>query len=216
MATLDFSADQAVLDNLETVTFTSVRTAGNQTVNVTDATIDWITLREAQASNGVYQLGDAKFTIRQSLLTGVSGAKPRDTITRSDTRVWTILSATPPGIEGVWNLTARDLVLANDLRQTGTLSRPSNAQDTAGRPTLASYTAVVTDVPCRVQPEGGTATDQLGRKTIPQRFTAFLGQQVEARAKDKFVAGGVTYTVLEWKNPERITDLMSLTLEKVL
>lgn len=213
---LDFSADQSIFDNLEAVTFTSVRTAGNQSVGVTDATFDFVSLKEAAASNGVYQAGDVSFSVRQSLLTGLGGAKPRDTVLRaSDGQTYTVLTATPTVFTKIWDLVCRNLILAADLRQTGTLSRPSNAQDSAGRPTLASYTAVATDVPCRVQPMGGAAGDVLDRRTIAQRFAAILGQQVDARAKDKFVSGGVTYTVLESKNPERIDELQTLTLEKV-
>jgi hypothetical protein len=214
---IDFSNDQAIFDNLEALTFTSVRTAGNESVDVDDATFEFVTLKEAARSNGVYQAGDVSFSIRQSLLAGLGGAKPGDRVTRtSDGQTYTVLTAVPTVFTKIWDLVCRNLILANDLRQTGTLSRPSNAQDAAGRPTLASYTTIAADIPCRVQPMGGAAAELLDRKTIPQRFTAYLGVQVEARAKDKFVAGGVTYTVIEWKDPERIDELMSLILEKVL
>jgi hypothetical protein len=214
---LDFSGDQAIFDNLESLTFTSVRTIGNESVEVDDATFDFVTLKEAAASNGVYQAGDVSFSIRQSLLQQLGGAKPGDRVLRtSDGQTYTVLTAVPTVFTKIWDLVCRNLILANDLRQTGTLSRPSNAQDAAGRPTLASYTTVAADIPCRVQPMGGTAGDVLDRRTIANRFTAFLGIQVEARAKDKFVVAGVTYTVLESKNPERIDALQELTLEKVL
>lgn len=216
MATLDFEADQAVIDNLEAVTFASARTAGNVTVSVTDATIDWVTLKEAAASRGVYQLGDAKFTIPRAALAAVGGMKPADTITRAtDGRVYTVLSVTPPGIEGVWNAVGRDLILAADLRSTGTLSRPTTVQDAAGRPAKTAYTTVAADVPCRVQPEGGTVANPLDLLTIPKRYTAFLAQTVDARANDKFVCAGVTYSVIALNDPERITDLPSLTLERI-
>lgn len=215
MATLDFSADQSLFDNLEAVTFTSVRTAGNQQVTgVTDATFDFVSVRQAAASNGVYQFGDVSFSIRQSLLTAVGGAKPGDRVLRtSDGQTYTVLTAIPTVMTKVWDLVCRNLILAADLRQTGTLSRPSNAQSSAGRPTLASYTDVAANIPCRVQPMGGSATDELGKRQMPKRFTAILGQQVEARAKDKFVCDGTTYTVVEMRNPERIDELMQLTLE---
>lgn len=214
---LDFSADQAVFDNLEAVTFTSVRAAGNVTVAVTDATFSYITLREAAASNGVYEAGDVTFSIRQSLLAAVGGAKPRDTVVRaSDGQTYTVLTATPTVMTKVWDVTCRNLVLAADLRQTGTLARPTNAQDAAGRPTLASYTTVAANIACRVQPEGGAASDVGDRRTIPKRFAAILGVQVDAHAKDTFTCDGVTYTVLESRNPERIDQLQSLVLEKVL
>lgn len=212
---LDFSGDQTALDNLEPVTFTSARIAGDVTVTVEDATIDWVSLREAAASNGAYQIGDTKFTVRRSALADLGGAKVADRVTRADGSVWTVLSAAPPGIEGVWNLTTRNLTLANDLRGTGTLSRPVTAQTAAGRSAKTSYTDVAANIPCRVQPEGGTAADSLGQRTMPKRYTAYLGQQVDARASDRFVCAGVTYTVLEVRQPERIDQLMSLGLERI-
>lgn len=213
---LDFGADQAVFDNTEVVTFTSVKTAGNETAEVDDAGFYPTSSAEGAPSYGVYTKGLARFSIRLAALEGIDGAKPRDTITRGNSEVYTVLRAIRGSISGVWQLDAVNLVLAADLRSTGTLSRPSNAQDTAGRPTLASYTAIATDIACRVQPEGGDATDVLGRRTIPKRFTAFLASTVDARAKDKFVSGGVTYTVLAARQPERIDELMTLTLEQVL
>jgi hypothetical protein len=216
--TLDFSADQAVFDNLETVTFTSTRNSGDVTIdNIADATFAFTALKEAAPSKGAYQAGDVTFSIRQALLASAGGAKPGDRVTRAaDGQTYTVLSAVPTVVTKIWNLTCRNLILANDLRSTGTLSRPTNAQDGAGRPTLASYTDIATDVPCRVQPEGAAAADVLERRTIPARFTAYLGQQVDARARDKFVSDGATYTVLEVRAPERIDQLMELVLEAVL
>jgi hypothetical protein len=215
---LDFSADQALFDNLEAATFTSAGAGvGVQPVEVEDATFDFISLKEAAASRGVYQAGDVSFSIRQTLLAGLGGAKPGDTVLRSaDGQTYTVLTAVPTVMTRVWDLVCRNLILANNLRQLGTLTRPTNTQDSTGRAALTNYTSVAADVPCRVQPEDETASDVLDRRTMPQQFTAFLLTQVSARAKDRFTCDGVTYTVLGVRNPERIDELMSLTLEKVL
>jgi hypothetical protein len=199
----------------EPVTFTSTRTDGDVSATVS-AWVYVMSVREAVASRGVYESGDAQILIAQTDLEALGGAKPADVVTLTDGSAYTVLTAQALKFNGPWSLTARNLILANDLLQTGTLSRPTNAQDPAGRPTLANYTAIAANVPCRVQPEGGTATDVAGRRTIPARFTAYLGQQVDARAKDQFVCDGLTYTVLEVRNPQRITDLQSLVLEQVL
>jgi hypothetical protein len=98
--------------------------------------------------------------------------------------------------------------------QTGALQRPSNtARDAAGRQALSSYTTIASGVPCRVQPLGGEAGDLLDRRAIPQRFTAFLGVQLTPQALDVFSVGSTTYTVLDWKLPQRIDELMTLSLE---
>jgi hypothetical protein len=214
---LDFSADQAIFDNLEAVTFTSARTAGDQSVEIDDATFDFIGIKEAVASRGVYQAGDVTFSIRQALLTDVGGAKPGDRVYRaSDGQTYTVLTAVPTVVTKVWDVTCRNLILANDLRRTGTLERPTGKQDHTGRAALKNYTTVAADVPCRVQPIDDAADDTFGRRTMPQRYNAFLGIQVTAHAKDRFVCDGQAYTVLAVRDPEKITDLMSLVLEKVL
>lgn len=217
MADLDFSGDQALFDSPEGVTFTSVRLAGNATVaGIADATFDFVSLREAADSNGAHQAGDVSFSIRQSLLAAVGGAKPGDRVLReADGQTYTVLTATPTVFTRVWDLVCRNLILANDLRDVGTLSRPAVSPGAAGRPTKGGYADVITDVPCRVQPEGGRATDAAGKRTIPKRFTAYLGQPVDARAGDRFVSAGVSYTVVGTKNPDRIDKLMSLDLERL-
>lgn len=213
---LDFSADQAVFDNLEAVTFTSVRTAGNQTTPVPDAGFYPGATGEASPSNGVYTKGTATFSVRAAAVAGVGGAKPRDRVTRSNGDVYTVLSASPGNITQVWQLSCVCLKLAADLRQTGVLSRPANTQDGAGRPSRASYATVTDGIPCRVQPLGGQATDSLDKRTIPQRFAAYLGVALDARAGDRFTCDGANYTILAVGNPERMDELQTLSLEILL
>jgi hypothetical protein len=213
--TLDFETDQQVIDNLEAITYTSVATAGNTTIDISDAAFYWQNLQEAAPSAGVYTRADGIFVVRNSLLAGVGGAKPSDTLTRADGSVWTVLSVRPPVISGVWQLTCRDLILANGLQQTGTLTRPNLTQDSAGRQALMTYSTIASNIACRVQPEGGDAGNLLDRRTLPQRFTAFLGVQVIAQAKDLFTVGGQSFTVLDFKMPQRIDELMTLSLELI-
>lgn len=211
--TLDFSDDQFLIDNLETVTLTTARTAGDETSVGIDATYDDETLAEAQPSRGVYTRWYARFTFREE---DAPNVKPRDTITRPDATVYTILEAASGELTRCWNVRAVRLFIPSVLAESGVLSRPTNAQDATGRASLATYSTVASGIVCRVQPEGGAAIDALGRRTIPVRYEAYLETQVDARAKDRFVAGGVTYTITEVRNPERIDELMSLVLEKVL
>jgi hypothetical protein len=213
----DFESDQGIFDNLEAITYTSVATAGNTTVSVTDAGFyrTQSGLAEGAPSQGVYVKATARFTIRGSLLTSVGGVKPADTITRTDGSVWTVLRAMPPVISGVWQIDAIDLILSNGLVQSGTIDRPDNTQDSAYRAALTNYTNVASNIPCRLQPVGGDAKDALDRRTLPQRFTAFLGQQVVTRAKDRLTVAGTMYTVLDFKLPQRIDELMTLTVEQL-
>ncbi len=214
--TLDFESDQQVIDNLEAVTYTSVATAGNTLIAITDAAFYRTGgLTEGAPSAGVYVKSTGRFAIRPGWLNGVGGAKPADTITRADGSVWTVLRASPPVIS-VWQIDAIDLILSNGLVQSGTLKRPSNtSQDAAGRQALTSYTTIANNVPCRVQPVTGDATDVTDRRAMIQRYTAFLGQQITPQALDVFTVGTANYTVLDFRLPARIDELMTLGLELI-
>ncbi len=118
------------------------------------------------------------------------------------------------------------LSVVYELSATGVLSRPDNAQDAAGRMALTAYAAAGEPVRCRVQPEDSAAADVLERRTVPRKFTALLDTPVAVRARDVFTvttyvsAGGAVaatqaYTVLGFRNPERLDSLMSLDLELI-
>lgn len=217
MEDLDFSSDQTVLDNTEAVTFTSVRTAGGETAAVASAGYYPQPVAEGAPSRGVYTKGRARFSIKAAELDAVGGAKPRDTVTLG-TKVYTVLSAELGRITNVWQIDAICLALAADLRDTGGHYRPANARDDAGRPARATFAQVAGtgDIPCRVQPLGGQAGDVLDKRTIPQRFAAYVGTPLDARAGDQFRVGSTHYTIVGSSNPERIDELQVLTLEVVL
>ncbi len=215
--TLNFEADQAVFDNLEAVTFVSTRRAGDVTVAVPDATVDWAGIREAAASGGAVQAGDAVFMIRGSLLAAVGGAKPGDRVVRADGTSFTVWpDAVPPGLSGVWRVTARNLVVAAGLRDLGTLLRPANAADAAGRrvPNLAAV-ADATDVPCKVQPADGRVEDVHGGPQIAGAYAAYLSRPVYPQLGDVWRVGDARYTVTGWHDPDRLDVLMRLDLEAV-
>lgn len=198
----------------EAVTVTSVRpNSANVAADLTNAAAFRQSGGEAAPSRGAYAKYDVVFTLGMDDLP--FEPKPRDTVTWKGS-IYTVLDVTGSDWLKFWRVTARNLVLAADLRQTGTLSRPAVTQDSSGLPARSSYATVTGDVPCRVQPLGGTATDVLEKRTIPQRFTAFVGVLLDARASDRFVCNGVTYTVTGVSNPERIDELQSLSLEVLI
>jgi hypothetical protein len=120
---------------------------------------------------------------------------------------------------GKWGNTHRcttvALAVVNGLGDTGTLERPGNAQDAAGRMALSAYSTVGTSL-CRVQPRDSDAGEALGRVTTAAKFTAYLATPLAARAKDRFTAGGVAYTVAGFRNPQRLDELQQLELEQIL
>lgn len=206
-------ASQRFIPWLEAVTVTSVRPNSSDVVTPTTAGVHRQGGGEAAPSRGVYTKYDVLFTFSQDDLTFTP--KPRDTVLwKGDT--YTVLSVDGSDLLKFWRLTARNLILAADLRQTGTLSRPNTAQDTTLRPGRASYTTVTASIPCRVQPTTGTAGDALGKRTIPQQYSCIVGEQLDARAGDRFTVGADNYSVIASNNPERIDELQTLTLEILL
>lgn len=133
-----------------------------------------------------------------------------------DQTTWTLLRVVTGKFGNTHTCEAINLKLAFNLRARGTLSRPTAARSGSGLPTLGAYATVATDIPCRVQPEGGAAEDALGKRQMPQRFTAYIQAQVIPRAKDKFESDGATYSVVEVRNPERLDELPQLVLEQVV
>ncbi len=213
--TLNFESDQTAIDNTEAVTFTSIGSGGSS-VSVPDAGFYRTggPLTEDEPSAGAYQRYDATFSIRNSLI-GSLGPKPGDTVTRADATVWTVLRASAPVVSGIWQLTCLRLVIAPALAQTGTLSRPNNAQDAAYRPALSSYTTIASNVSCWVEPIETAAEDVMQRRTMVTSAVAYLATAVDAQANDQFIVGTTKYTVLKSSKPSRLDKLQELELEVV-
>ncbi len=118
------------------------------------------------------------------------------------------------------------LAVVYELSATGTLTRPDNTQDAAGRAALTNYTAIGEPVRCRVQPQDSATEEVLGRVTMPRKFEALLETPLAVKAKDVFtvttyvspggaVASTQAYTILGFRNPERLDLLQSLDLELI-
>lgn len=213
--TLNFENDQQVIDNVAAITYTSVANSGNTSVSISDAGMYLGEIREGAPTAGAYQKFPVKWSLRNSLLAPLGGSKPGDLITDSSSLVHTVLTATPPVISGVWQVSTIRLAIAPALAQSGTVTRPTNAKDSTGKLTFATYTTIAAGVVCRLQPIGAEAKDIMQRRTMPQGFTAYLQSQVTPQARDVFTVAGQDYTVLGFHNPLRIDELPTLTCELI-
>lgn len=174
-----------------------------------------ITFKEMAASAGAYTNQDQAFLIpAENLPFGVVPA-PGDILLDDDAISWTIGDVTVGKFRETHKCVARALAIVNALSASGQLKRAPYVADSAGRPAGASYANVGSAVACRVQPEDSAAGELLGRVTIPRRYTAFLATPLTVQAHDQFVVSGASYTVLGFKNVERVWDLMSLDLELI-
>lgn len=176
-----------------------------------------INKKEMRESRGVYTGREMVWLIpNQNMPMAVTAPRPGDIVKPANGDQFRVLEVRT----GRWGTTHRcvTLLLGLDslLDATATISRPGLDRSAAGRQALTSYTALYTDIPCKIQPMDSMAEEIDGRMTIPKRYLAFFSQQLgEIRRKDKVVSGGVTYTVMGYKYPESITEFMQLVLEVV-
>ncbi len=213
--------DQGLIDNLYSLTFTSVANAGNVSAVVPNAFFSPSQYQEAAVSDGVYVRINAKISIQYWRLQALGGAKPADFITFNPGSpwagsLWVVLEAIPPIMSNAWQLSCRSLFLEPKLDQVGKLERASGtAQDSHGLPADTSYTTILNNVASWTQPLGGQTMDAMDKLTVPRKYVAYLGPgtQTIAQADDRWTVNGQAYTVKGFKNPSRIDELMSLDLE---
>lgn len=207
-------SSQQYLSWPEPITVTRVFTnpASNVVTSVAGAGVYQRGNREGAPSGGVY----TKWTIDVTLGMGdvPSTPKPADLVGWMG-GTYTVQTVDPYFWLQYYKLTCLNLILALDLQQSGTLTRPNNAKDSTGKLSPSAYTTIAANVPCRLQPTGGTATDIGQRRTMPLRYTTYVGGQFTPRAKDVFTVAGQGYTVLSFAMPQRIDELMTLALESL-
>lgn len=175
-----------------------------------------LTFREMAASAGAYTAQDRAILVpSENLPTGVKPA-PGDQFLDAASVTWTVGEVSPFGKFGLTHrCVVRALAIVGALATSGQLMRASNAQDIYGRAALSDYAAVGSPVLCRVQPEDGDVGEVFGRTAIARKYTAYLETPVTVAAHDQWLVDTTAYTVLGFRNPERVWDLMSLSLELI-
>lgn len=193
MAALTFKT-QAVLPWNELLTYTSVRASGDVTETRLKGSRYPIRLGEVMASGGVYSASDVVFTFDADDLTD-TGSKPADTVTTADGTVYTVLTSVVAPFLKFVKVTTRNLILAYDLRDTMTVQRPANSQDSNGlRVTTLTNVSGATSIPCRVQ-EVASEVDlaQFGAATHDRDFVVYVGQRLYLKAGDVLNVAGTLY-----------------------
>lgn len=186
-----------------------------------------ITWKEMTASSGAYTNQDRAWLLPSQNLPEAVLPKPGDQIRDASDVNWTIGDITVGKFGNTYKCVSRALALVHELSAVGTLTRPDNTQDAAGRAALTSYSTVGSPVRCRVQPMDSQAGEVFGRVTIPRQFTAILETPLTVQSHDVFtvtsyksfgstvVTGTQSYTVRGFKNAERIWELMEISLELI-
>lgn len=212
---LDFGNDYQIWDNPEAVTLVSVATAGNTNVPVATALRLPMTTKEIVASGGVYTGQDVIWMLPGALL-GATVPKPADRVQDAAATDWTILEVSKGILDRMYKCTARDLVLANGLRDAVDIFRPTNSQDAVGnRVPIYGAVPIYSAIPGKLQDLGGDAEDVHGKRGLRKRYSCWLGQRVVVTTEDQVRVSGVTYQITGYADPDRIDVLMRLDLEKL-
>jgi head-tail adaptor len=209
----DLSLDYKVWDNRECMDYSSRNNTGDVTYADVTGKRRAPTYRELAASNGAYTASDVVWLV-PSVLLGVTG-KPGDYITDEDGTVYTVLEASHNAFRSFWRFVTRDLVLANDLRDTIDIQRPTIGYDSAGGklrtfPPLGGSTAY-DDLPAKVQKLTDTLAVALGVEGFKADYAVIVGQQVTIEEGDRIKFGSLYLDITGLRNPSRIDELPVLT-----
>ncbi len=169
--------------------------------------------KEKATSRGVYVEHERNWFIPKLLYP--TQPMPGDVVTDGDGNEYTALSMGEVGGLGTWKVRSVNLVIAANLRQLVSIYKPTNTQDTSGN-RVPTYAAQYTALAGRIQPLGGDRTDVQGKLGILPSFACYLATQVVVTTEYQVRCDGVNYQVRAFSNPERIDELMQLTLEVLL
>lgn len=175
---------------------------------------------EAAPSQGAYTRSDRTWLMPKE--TNANIPDIGDLITNSVTDIdpvvftWTVIGISDVGALGAWAVDSISLELQSGLTGTANVTRPTNAQDAAGRQLLSNYTAVATNVPAKLQLMDSNSEDALGRRTMPKEYVIYMSTFVDVRALDLINTGGGNYTVLTSRNQNRIDQLQEISVEAIL
>lgn len=206
---IDLSQEWRWIDGWESVTHTSRRTAGDLTSLVQGALRAPVSLREREASGGVYRGDDVVWELPAANVT--YDPKPADLITDADDNEYTVLEVRGPLYGDFWACTCRDLVLAGDLDESVDHLAASAVVNAYGS-RVVTHAVAATDIPARIQEvEGEVGVDSLGKRATYRRYRIFLAQELDL-AQDDLLRdeAGNEYEVVGWRNKESITDFFTV------
>lgn len=226
---LDLSTDYLVWDDLQTATIYPAPRSDSTKFTVENVANRSISERELLQGNGAYVGTDRVWLLSYLELTGYV-ILPGDIITQNDegtpggTFEYTVLSpAQSEPLTQTFRLMTRNLALNVAIRDKVTILRPLIAQGAAAEPVYnwAKATAIVTDMPCRAQPQVATVETHNEVESSAKRYDVILGQQVTLQKDDRFkvtlkATGEVI--LLQWiehRNAERIDELPAVTCVRV-
>jgi hypothetical protein len=168
---------------------------------------------EGRTSYGVYLIQRERYTIACDAVP--FEPRPRDTIAPARKTARTITSVGGSPWLKFWVLEAQYPTLVDDLDQTATVYRPSNAPTNEGLRN-ATLSAVYSSQACRLQPDDRTREwDTLGKVTTRARYICIFGSAVTLNAGDVVEVSSVKYEVTEQSEIESLGMLTFAAVERI-
>ena len=238
---LDLSDEWLVWDQLEPVTLTSTRRTGPVHEQVSNVRKKAVTVKDAAVSFGAYQHGDTFFYVPAVLLGSTFGdPKPGDVVLDGNQDRYTVLQVEVRRKDGfraqTYKLTARNLAIAFDLKDSIDIESPIMMLDKAGANYVTNWEIRYRDLPARVQKISDALAEERGIKGFKGTFQVTLDRQVIVAAHDRVAWYGtlmniertefhgqlgrdtnapVKYlAIVGVKNPEHIAELPVLDCEE--
>lgn len=220
---LDLSDDYKTVDLYEPVTLVSRATAPgthNEQISVARAFRRGLTTRELQASAGAAVRMETVFDVPETLVEGYTW-KPGDTLTDEDENQYNIYNAVKDPGMAFWAFTVYNPKIAYDLRHTIDVFDLVIDKDSAGAATVHSEVPLALNVSCRVQWQSfmpgvhAGASGEIGKAVIILGEQLYLSHDTLIRWYESATKKLWTFEVKEWKNPDRLDELMQVRVEAV-
>lgn len=206
-------------DNTEPVTLTSIARTGNTLFEISTAKRRNPSYRELAASQGVYTGQDLVWLLPASLVsqegaTGQQAVKPGDLITDGNGITWTILERSLNTLQSTYRCMTRDMILAAQLYDTLTITRPTEFETDAAGGRVYDYATIYTGIPCRFQEVDASTTDERGQRLTVKRYSVWVSQRLYLTIEDVATdSEGNVYEVRGWQDADRIDQLQRLDCE---
>jgi len=196
-----------------TVDYRQKDPAYSNTLTTAKAARYLISLKEAASSNGVYLIGDERFTLDMADIT--DQPRPGDRLIHNN-RNLVILDCTGSPWMQFWNVTVRDLILQYDLRDTAIIRRPSPTPNAAGIRT-PNQKVLAREVPCNLQPDTSQMEKDIdtGRVITRTQYSCFIGIPIDLLAGDVIEVDGVQYEVDRQSDISKIDTLTRASCSRV-
>lgn len=189
-----------------------------ETWSLTDCKRRAPTTKEIIQSGGAILTSDLVWLIPETIrasLANTSNPRPGYIVRDVNSNDWTVLEVQPLGRFGqTWRLVTRNLISYFALTQLAAITRPNATVDTSGKRT-PTYTAVYSDVRCRLQEQAAAAEIVHDGRVTVRRFDLITATRLFLTAEDRVTVGGMTFTVLGWNNPDRLAEPMTIQLELI-